>query len=127
MPKSFITVKTNYMKTYINLILATCISVASFAQQTPAPKQTETIMIMNGTAHLGNGEVIKNSAIVIKDGKLSVVADAKVVKLAQEGTVIDASGKHIYPGFIAPNTSLGLVEIDAVRATDDEDDVDDDR
>ncbi len=123
MPKSFITVKTNYMKTYINLILATCISVASFAQQTPAPKQTETIMIMNGTAHLGNGEVIKNSAIVIKDGKLSVVADAKVVKLAQEGTVIDASGKHIYPGFIAPNTSLGLVEIDAVRATDDEDDI----
>lgn len=123
MPKSFITVKTNYMKTYINLILATCISIASFAQQTPAPKQTETIMIMNGTAHLGNGEVIKNSAIVIKDGKLSVVADAKVVKLAQEGTVIDASGKHIYPGFIAPNTSLGLVEIDAVRATDDEDDI----
>jgi imidazolonepropionase-like amidohydrolase len=111
------------MKTYINLILATCLSVASFAQQTPAPKQTETIMIMNGTAHLGNGEVIKNSAIVIKDGKLSVVADAKVVRLAQEGTVIDASGKHIYPGFIAPNASLGLVEIGAVRATDDEDDI----
>ena len=27
--------------------------------------------------------------------------------------------KHIYPGFIAPNTTLGLTEIDAVRATHD--------
>ncbi len=31
--------------------------------------------------------------------------------------VIDAAGKHIYPGFIAPNTSLGLQEIGAVKAS----------
>ena len=29
-------------------------------------------------------------------------------------------GKHIYPGFIALNSTLGLVEISAVRASDDE-------
>ena len=34
--------------------------------------------------------------------------------------VINANGKHVYPGFIMPNTALGLVEIDAVRATDDD-------
>jgi hypothetical protein len=28
-------------------------------------------------------------------------------------------GKHIYPGFIAPNSTLGLTEIDAIRATRD--------
>ncbi|MEK7256232.1 MAG: amidohydrolase family protein, partial [Bacteroidota bacterium] len=32
---------------------------------------------------------------------------------------IDATGKHLYPGFIAPNTDLGLQEIEAVRATRD--------
>jgi len=33
--------------------------------------------------------------------------------------VIKASGKNVYPGFIIPNSTLGLIEIDAVRASDD--------
>jgi len=40
-----------------------------------------------------------------------------------EGKVITAPGKHLYPGFIANCSSLGLVEIDAVRATDDQDEI----
>lgn len=108
---------------YISLILAVFMTTGILAQQTPADKQSETIMIMNGTAHIGNGEVIENSVIVIKDGKLTTVADARTVKIAPEGRIIDATGKHVYPGFIAPNATLGLVEIDAVRATDDEDDI----
>jgi imidazolonepropionase-like amidohydrolase len=38
-------------------------------------------------------------------------------------TIIHLEGKHLYPGFIAPNSRLGLVEIDAVRASRDFDDV----
>ena len=34
--------------------------------------------------------------------------------------IIEGAGKHIYPGFIIPNSTLGLVEIDAVRATEDD-------
>jgi imidazolonepropionase-like amidohydrolase len=37
--------------------------------------------------------------------------------------VIDAKGKDVYPGFIATNASLGLVEIDAVRATNDKSEI----
>jgi imidazolonepropionase-like amidohydrolase len=33
--------------------------------------------------------------------------------------IIDAKGQNVYPGFIIPNSTLGLVEIDAVRASDD--------
>jgi hypothetical protein len=33
--------------------------------------------------------------------------------------IIDARGQNVYPGFIIPNSTLGLVEIDAVRASDD--------
>jgi hypothetical protein len=32
---------------------------------------------------------------------------------------IDGSGKEVYPGFIAPNSTLGLVEIDAIKSSDD--------
>ena len=38
-------------------------------------------------------------------------------------TIINVEGQHLYPGFIAPNSRLGLVEIDAVRASRDFDDV----
>ena len=33
--------------------------------------------------------------------------------------MVDAEGKHIYPGFIAPNSTLGLMEVAAVRASRD--------
>lgn len=95
------------------------------AQQIPAPKQSKSILIMNATAHLGNGEVIENSVIGFKDGKLTLVADARVVRfdVSAYDQVIQAEGKHVYPGFIAPNATLGLVEIDAVKASDDENEI----
>lgn len=89
--------------------------------QTPALPQTKSILLLNGVAHLGNGTVIENSAIGFKDGKLNLVANAKVIKL-QAGaydTTIHLDGKHVYPGFIAPNSTLGLNEIESVRATRD--------
>jgi hypothetical protein len=33
--------------------------------------------------------------------------------------VIEVKGKHVYPGFIVANGTLGLVEVDAVKASDD--------
>jgi imidazolonepropionase-like amidohydrolase len=55
-------------------------------------------------AHLGNGQVINNSAIGFKDGKLTLVADAGLIRLEKDAyeETIDATGKQIYPGFIAP-------------------------
>ena len=95
------------------------------AQQIPAPKQSKSILIMNATAHLGTGEVIENSVIGFKDGKLTLVADARVVRfdVSAYDQIIQAEGKHVYPGFIAPNATLGLVEIDAVKASDDENEI----
>jgi imidazolonepropionase-like amidohydrolase len=104
---------------YIVLLLLTF--GFSNAQQTPGDKQSKAIAITGATAHIGNGEVIENSLIIFDGGKLTTVADATVVKMDLTGMeVINANGKHVYPGFIMPNTTLGLVEIDAVRATDDE-------
>ena len=106
------------MKNIIYFTLLIC--SLSFSQQTPGNKQTTPITIVGATAHLGNGTIIKKSLIIIEDGKLTLVADATTSKIASKGDVINADGKHVYPGFIAPNTTLGLVEIDAVRASNDQ-------
>ena len=108
------------MKKYIVLL---SLSLFGFAQQTPAPKQTKTILILGAKAHLGNGSVIENSLISIIDGKIATISAAAGIKPAKHDVVIDATGKHVYPGFIAPNSTLGLVEIDAVRASDDESEI----
>jgi imidazolonepropionase-like amidohydrolase len=94
----------------------------SIAQQTPADGQTTAFSIEGATAHLGNGEVIENSLLMFSEGKITFVGSA-TIKTTRLGTVINAKGKHVYPGFIAANTTLGLVEIDAVKATDDQDEI----
>ena len=92
------------------------------AQQTPADKQTTDYSIEGATAHLGNGQVIENSLIMFSEGKIVFAGNANA-KIARRGTVINAKGKHVYPGFIAANSTLGLVEIDAVKASVDEDEI----
>jgi imidazolonepropionase-like amidohydrolase len=95
------------------------------AQQMPARTQSKSVLITNATAHLGNGKVIENAVIGFKNGKLELVADATLIRMDMSAyeIKIDATGKHVYPGFIAPNSTLGLVEIDAVKSSDDEDEI----
>ncbi|MCL6462713.1 MAG: amidohydrolase family protein [Flavobacterium micromati] len=104
------------------LLLVFTTSIISQAQQTPAAVQSKSVLILNATAHLGNGEIIENSAIGFVNGKINLVANAQLIRLAKDAydITIDGSGKHVYPGFIAPNSTLGLVEIDAVKSSDDE-------
>ncbi len=115
------------MKTVCNSFGITLLLIGQFAlaQQTPAPKQSESILISGVTAHIGNGEVIENAAIGFNNGKITYVGSRSGTDATSFSKVINASGKHVYPGFIATNTSLGLAEIDAVRATRDFDDVGD--
>ena len=107
------------MKKIIFSILFFSLLIKIEAQQTPAEVQTKAISIEGATAHLGNGKVIENSLIMFNDGKITFVGSA-MLKIARQGTIINAKGKHVYPGFIAANSTLGLVEIDAVKASDDQ-------
>ena len=102
---------------YTLLILAagtlTCFAQANIS---PAAKQTKTIAITGATLHIGNGTVIQNGTIVFSNGKiLSVTANGQAPQ--DDVSIIKAGGKHIYPGFIAPVTNLGLTEFESVKAT----------
>ena len=99
---------------------------ASAVAQTPAPDQNKRILLYGGIAHIGNGEVIENSLIILEDGKILTIEDASNIRIdISDAEYYDVIGKHVYPGFILPNTTLGLADIDAVRATRDFDEVGD--
>jgi len=107
--------------TLICFCLSICLS--AFAQ-TPASEQNKRIMLYGATAHIGNGTVIENSLIILEEGKILTVEDASNIRIdISNATYYDVIGKHVYPGFILPNTTLGLADIDAVRATRDFDEV----
>lgn len=94
---------------------------------TPGDSTQKKILVLGGVAHIGNGDKIDNSAISIENGILRFVKNQLIYRIDQTeyDTVIHLNGQHVYPGFIACNTTLGLREIDAVRATLDYDDVGD--
>jgi imidazolonepropionase-like amidohydrolase len=104
----------------IFLIITASLSLLVNAQETvlPARPQTGIIYIKNATIHTGNGQVIQNGTIKIKDGKIDEVG-SNVVIPASGATIYDVNGKEVYPGLILPTSSLGLVEISANRATTD--------
>lgn len=102
------------MKKYI-LFAFVFVSVISFSQN------KNRVLLRNGTAHIGNGQVIELSYVSFIDGKLEMVGDVKGIKIDPRGfdTIIELDGKHIYPAIISPNTILGLQEAEAVRPSSD--------
>lgn len=109
------------MKNFLLLMALFPLVAVSQFNPAPAPKQSKSILIMNAHAHLGNGESVENAVVAFEKGIITLVADARTVRLdlTKFDTVIQASGMHLYPGFIASNSTLGLHEIDAVRAFND--------
>lgn len=95
------------------LIFAILISISATGQK--------PTLFIGATAHLGNGTKIQNAAVSIKNGKFDLVADASMIRIDPNAfdTIYKIYGKHIYPSFILPNTTLGITEIDAVRASRD--------
>ena len=104
---------------YILALQVLCLGIVEAQVPVPAPEQASPILLKGGIAHLGNGQVIENSLIGFDKGKLTLVAAAGTAVDESSYRVIDVSGKHVYPGFIIPNSQLGLVEVSSVRAMTD--------
>lgn len=87
--------------------------------------QAKRILLTNSFLHVGNGETMESALVGVVDGKITIVQNslATTINKKEWDTIINLNGQHIYPAFVAPNSTLGLTEIDAVRATRDYDDV----
>jgi len=79
---------------------------------------TEGRLLLGATVHLGDGDVIENAAIGVKDGYVTLLADAKVSKLDLKQFDVERLGPeyHIYP---FRKTELGNSGIVLARAQGD--------
>lgn len=106
------------MKTLKTLLILLGFAVQSFAQS-PAPTdpQSGPILVKNAVIHVGNGQVIDNGYVAFDQGKITEVGTGTIAESGYE--VIDAAGKHVYPGFVLPASALGLIEVGSLKATRD--------
>ena len=81
----------------------------------PGAKQSQPILLTNGTIHTVTGATIENGQLLFENGTITSVRQK--IDPPSNAEVIDLDGKHVYPGMISSHSSLGHIEINSVRAT----------
>ncbi|WBO84050.1 amidohydrolase family protein [Hymenobacter yonginensis] len=89
----------------------------------PAPAQSKPILLVGGNLHVGNGTVVPDAAVAFDKGRITYAGAQSGFAQRAGYEVIDVKGQEVYPGLILPNTTLGLTEVESIRATVDEQEV----
>ena len=99
-------------------LLLVPVLAASLAAQdlTPkAKKQTRAVFLYNGTIHTVSGPTVARGGLLFAKGKIvSLHGRDERPRLPAGIRSINLKGKHVYPGLVTAQTSLGLAEIGAV-------------
>jgi hypothetical protein len=73
------------------LALTGCLlTLGLFAQPTPAPEQSASVLVLGGTAHLGTGDVLNDAAIGFRNGLIDFVGFAQEVDRAESMFIQDS-------------------------------------
>lgn len=89
------------MKKLITSLLAGLLAAAA------ASAQEKPVAFVNARVIPIVGEPIENGIVLIQNGKISAVGDARAVRLSSDVTIIDAKGKVIMPGLIDSHSHIG--------------------
>jgi len=102
---------------------------AAFAQSTmlPAPAATQRqTVIEHATVHtaVADQAALTDAFVVLQGDRIVSVGQGAPATIdgkpiAADALRIDGTGRHVTPAFISSATTLGLIEVQAVRATDD--------
>ncbi len=81
------------------------------------PPQAEAVAMRGATIHTVTNGVIENGTILFDNGVITAVGAN--IDIPAGTRVIDATGKHIYPGLIDAYSTVGISEIGAVGVSND--------
>jgi imidazolonepropionase-like amidohydrolase len=81
------------------------------------PDDGDVLAIVGGTLHPVTADPIQEGTLLVQNGRIvGLGADLDVPAGA---TVVDAAGKHVWPGIVALAAPIGLTEIGSVKGTQD--------
>ncbi len=87
------------------------------------PPQSEPIALQGATIHTITNGVIENGTIIFRNGLITAVGAN--IDIPAGTRVVDATGKHIYPGLIDAYSTVGISEVGAVDMSNDVNEVGD--
>lgn len=87
------------MKTLLLLLSALCLfSHAAFAQT--------TAFVGVNVIPMGRERVLANQTVIVRNGVIAEIGDAKKVKIPKDAVRVDGTGKYLIPGFVDMHTHL---------------------
>ncbi len=103
----------------VAMFIAVSVQAAFAFPEVPGATQQTPVALVGGTIHPVSGPAIASGTLVFAAGKIVAVGASDDVAVPKDAIKLDAKGKHIYPGLFDGLSNIGLVEINAVRATRD--------
>ncbi|MEO5987312.1 MAG: amidohydrolase family protein [Candidatus Eisenbacteria bacterium] len=77
--------------------------------ETPMPDAAQKLALVGGTVHTVSGATIGNGTVIVDNGR--IIAVGAGLASPSDAKRIDCTGQHLYPGFVAANTQMGLIEV----------------
>ncbi len=114
---------TRWIFAALALLLTSQLMASPYA---PGEAPDEVLLLQGGRIvtmdpQQGEDGVISNGDVLIRDGRIAAVG--RSLPVPEDAEVVALNGRHVYPGLVGLDTTLGLVEISAVRATVDTEEV----
>jgi imidazolonepropionase-like amidohydrolase len=70
--------------------------------------QAQVVVVRGGRVITVEGADIDDGVVLVRDGRIAVVGSKAAVKIPYDATVIDASGKVVFPGYVLGHTTTGM-------------------
>lgn len=81
----------------------------------PEASDAPTIALVGATVHPVDAESIDNGIVLIRGSRIAAVGTE--IEIPADAELIQLEGRHVYPGFVHPLSTLGLIEISSVAGT----------
>lgn len=107
-----------YLKALLTTVLLVLFVGMNAEAQITQKAEYGKFAITNATIYTVTNGVIENGTVLIEGEKIVYVGENP--EITSDYEQIDASGQHVYPGFMDSGTRLGLQEIGAVAVTNDQ-------
>lgn len=100
------------------LLVLGLVGPATAHDYVPGAPQSQPILLQGGDLYTVANGVMAGTDLLFENGRITQIGVG--ITPPDNTLVIDVSGKRVYPGLIDLGTTLGLIEIGEVRATNDQ-------
>ena len=99
------------------------VGATTASDELPGAPQKEVIALTGGTIFPVASPKIEDGVLVFDKGRIVTVGPSDTVQVPDGAKRIDCYGKRIYPGLFESHSQIGLIEVSAVRASNDRSEV----